>query len=106
VTLGPHDDYRLILGTQPGTTLHIESVAIRQDGVAFGFGRHDERLYARLEDLSGAVLGQHDWIAASANPTGRQSFTLRTATGPPETLVFAAEDSSVYGVGNISRAVT
>jgi hypothetical protein len=167
VTLGPHDDYRLLLGTSSGTSLHVESIAIREAGAAFGFGTHDERrsweyvggsrpmswgvrtpedfsgavvgpttatgwglrnrylavppgtdvtvsfdfalrggagqrLFARLEDLSGAVAVEHRWSASAASSTGTQSFSTHTpSSGPALTLVFGADDNSTYTVGNL-----
>jgi hypothetical protein len=43
ITLGAHSDYRLILGTDPGTSVVIESLAITLEGPPLEFASHDER---------------------------------------------------------------
>jgi hypothetical protein len=82
VTLGNATNYRLVVGTERGTTLSVANLAIVEAGVPFGFGTYDER--RSWEYIGGArptawgVDGQNSFAGVVVGPCPQpQGWGLR-----------------------------
>ncbi|MDP8909192.1 MAG: hypothetical protein M3N47_08785 [Chloroflexota bacterium] len=105
VMLAGNSDYRLILGTDPGTALEVQSLAIIAEGRRFGFETHDER---RSWEFSGGsrptswgTFGSESFAGAVVGPsTGGWSLRNRFLGLLPASAYRVRFDTlAVQGVG-------